>query len=773
MFQRTPSALSSFEKAKRDAALTLKRLPFVSWFYETRDVNHLLLVPRDLRTADPSLSIELDMGQFGLAGATVLLQERSPFFVEPPNKAWASELHGFSWVRHLQAARSERALQQALDLNATWLDHFRSQKGLAWQPEIAAQRLINWLCYSNFLLQKTDEHHYIKFIDAIDDHMRYLTMTAPHAGAGMPRLHVLIATVFAGLCVANQEKFLEAQAKLLCNELERQILSDGGHSSRNNALLALILLDLLPLKQCFVSRDLTPPQPLVDAINRMLPMIHYMRLGDGLLSRFNGAGTTLPDTLSTAMSYDDAMSQPLVSAEASKYFRLQQGNVIVLMDGGSAPPLPLSKKAHAGCLSFEVSSGTCPIIVNCGAAPPAFHTMANNARATVCHSTLTINNRSSAQFIHDKTLKTEEDSLIEGPLQVMAEVEHGADQAQILGSHDGYLEAFGLIHHRRLSLATDGYKLSGEDWIELPEGRETVQRGVGLPYAVHFHIHPDVQAERAGDGTSITLTLPDSQVWTFTANGAVIFLEESIFYADFAGPCQSMQMVIRGTCAGPVTIGWALAKTIDIKTPDPKKVPSWLADNVIPLEPPEKETASEPTDENSVDEDSATEDSTNENSAEEEDAAQDTGRERASLEAKDDITDLVEDTDEQDDAASGALPSAQEEDQKAGSSPQQKKSSPASERARAKKRKRRKKNKTRSEPPTQQAKEKTSPRSKRLMDRLPPFDASDASPPPLPAHMKPQDKMIDGKVKKEQTKEQRRTPPAPPKTPPADEDRDD
>lgn len=592
MFTKSPSSLSSLSKAKRDLALGLKRSPLFSWRYDTHEVNQLLLVPRDLRTADPSLSIELDMGQFGLAGATVLLNGRSPFHVEPPNESWERELHGFGWLRNLRAARSERAFDQAIDLFDDWQATFRSQKGTAYLPEVAARRLISWFSYSNFLLHEADEARYIKFMRSIEDHMRYLSMSGSHAADGMPRLLSLISLAYAGLCVAEQEQFAHSQVRLMCAELDRQVLADGGHISRDNSVLASILLDLLPLRQCFVTLNQTPPTPLVAAINRMLPMIHYMRLGDGMMSRFNGAGTTLPDTLSTAMAYDDASNKALREARHSKYYRLQRGNVVLLMDGGKPPALDLSQKAHAGCLSFEMSSGTCPLIVNCGAAPPVYQHLAPNARATVSHSTLTVNNRSSANFIHDKKPKKHKmASLLDGPPNVEAHYDHDAESFQIVGSHDGYLEQFGLVHHRLIALSKDGYTVTGEDWIEVPQHtKQVVEGGLGWPFAVHFHIHPDVMTTRASDGKSLTLTLPDTQVWKFSADGGLIYLEESTFYADFAGPCQAVQAVIRGTCLGPTSIPWKFTKVLTETSQPVRKLPPWLVETVLEEELDEAQT---------------------------------------------------------------------------------------------------------------------------------------------------------------------------------------
>lgn len=51
-------------------------------------LDHLLIVPQDLRTADPSFWDELEQGQFGLAGAVAMLHGRSPFAIEPPSAAW-------------------------------------------------------------------------------------------------------------------------------------------------------------------------------------------------------------------------------------------------------------------------------------------------------------------------------------------------------------------------------------------------------------------------------------------------------------------------------------------------------------------------------------------------------------------------------------------------------------------------------------------------------------------------------------------------------------
>ena len=97
----------------------------------------------------------------------------------------------------------------------------------------------------------------------------------------MPRLQVLIALCYASLCLANQARTIRTATRKLSDELRRQILPDGGHVSRNPGALIELLIDLLPLRQTFAARNIAPPPALLNAIDRMMPMLRFFRHGDG------------------------------------------------------------------------------------------------------------------------------------------------------------------------------------------------------------------------------------------------------------------------------------------------------------------------------------------------------------------------------------------------------------------------------------------------------------------------------------------------------------
>ncbi len=101
-----------------------------------------------------------------------------------------------------------------------------------------------------------------------------------------------MALNYAALCMQNQARTLKGVTRLLTDELERQVLPDGGHASRDPSALIELLLDLLPLRQAFAARNVPPPAALNNAIDRMMPMLRFFRHGDGNFALFNGMGPT-------------------------------------------------------------------------------------------------------------------------------------------------------------------------------------------------------------------------------------------------------------------------------------------------------------------------------------------------------------------------------------------------------------------------------------------------------------------------------------------------
>jgi uncharacterized heparinase superfamily protein len=315
----------------------------------------------------------------------------------------------------------------------------------------------------------------------------------------------------------------------------------------------------LPLRHAFAARNVAPPPQLNNAIDRMMPMMRFFRHGDGNFAHFNGMGPTLPDVMATILAYDDARGAPLSNAPHSGYQRAQAGEMVVLLDAGAPPPINVSQEAHAGCLSFEMSHGLQRIVVNCGLPGTNKESWRQVARATAAHSTVVFNDTSSCRFLESGSFKGLLGTpIVSGPTDPQVSREDRGDGLILRASHDGYSDRFKVLHQRALKLATDGSRLDGEDFFVATEG-DLIPQDVLDEFAVRFHLHPTIKANKLTDGHGAMLMLPNREVWNFNAYEDRVEIEESVYLSGSDGPRRAVQIVIYGRARRVPRVHWSLA----------------------------------------------------------------------------------------------------------------------------------------------------------------------------------------------------------------------
>jgi uncharacterized heparinase superfamily protein len=302
-----------------------------------------------------------------------------------------------------------------------------------------------------------------------------------------------------------------------------------------------------------------PPPALINAIDRMMPMLRFFRHGDGTFGLFNGMGPTPPDLLATVLAYDDARGTPVANAPYSGYQRIDGGATVVLMDTGGPPPAEVSADAHAGCLAFEFSAKQQRIIVNCGMPGNGKENWRQVARATAAHSTVTFNDTSSCRFLDSIAFRRLFGvPIVEGPENVTVSREAEGETTILRAAHDGYAERFGIIHERFVSLSDDGNKLDGED-IFLPATGNSLPEDALDHFAVRFHLHPSIRANRLTDGHGAVLLLPNKDVWNLHSHEDEVVLEESVYLAGNDGPRRTTQVVIYGRAREFHRVHWTFS----------------------------------------------------------------------------------------------------------------------------------------------------------------------------------------------------------------------
>ena len=523
--------------------------------------DRLIIAPHDLRTADATRAAEIYAGRFVFAGKIVTCHGRSIFELEPPSEDWEVALLGFGWLRHLRAADTALTRANARALVDDWMSNPAKKRPVGRRADVMARRVISLLSQAPLVLSDTDSKFYRRYLRGLTRdirHLRYVILDMPD---GVPRLQVVIALCYASLCLANQARHIKGATRKLSDELQRQILPDGGHISRNPGALIELLIDLLPLRQTFAARNIAPPPALLNAIDRMMPMLRFFRHGDGSFALFNGMSSAPSDLLATLLAYDDAHGVPMANMPHTGFQRLDAGAMTVIMDTGAPPPANVSHDAHAGCLSFELSSGPSRIIINCGMPSTGRDNWRVFARGTPAHSTLTYHDTSSCQFVELSAVKRllQGAPVISGPAHVESYREAVADGEMLTASHDGYLPRFGVVHRRVLMAAHDGSRLDGEDTLSPAPGARI--KGHDTDYALRFHLHPAVKASRLSDARGVMLVLPNRDVWTFEALDDKVELEDSVFLAGNDGPRRTAQIVIQQDSRQASSIRWTFVRS--------------------------------------------------------------------------------------------------------------------------------------------------------------------------------------------------------------------
>ena len=108
-------------------------------------------------------------------------------------------------------------------------------------------------------------------------------------------------------------------------------------------------------------------------------------------------------------------------------------------------------------------------------------------------------------------------------------------------THDGWA-ALGLKHDRRLYLDLTADELRGADQFT-PNGPAGAPRVI--PYAVHFHLPPEVEAVVARDNKSVLLRGPSSKGWWLRNDAVDVRVEPAVHFRG-GQQLSSRQVVLLG-----------------------------------------------------------------------------------------------------------------------------------------------------------------------------------------------------------------------------------
>lgn len=532
-----------------------RRSLFYRWFLRGPLADRMSFHPYDVLPRRLEDAEALLRGRFRFCCSTVEVREGSIFDKPAPTREWLEALHGFQWLPPLAAAGGDAARTLATNLFSQWLRRHGKYTEPAWAPQVLARRLVNIFAHGRLVLTNSEVLWRSKVFVSLREQSQMLARIALDAPVGLPRLEAAAAIVLSDACLVRNERRLAFGLKLLDEECARQILPDGGHISRQPEALLHSYRCLTMVIDALASMGHDLPQGLRSAHDRVAPMLRFFRHGDGALALFNGGHEGDARSIAALLARDEVKGQPFGHARHSGFHRMALARTMVVMDCGAPPPLAYAADAHAGCLSFEFSTGGQRLIVNCGAGNAGQPSWDDALAATAAHSTITIADTSMASVLPSGWLKhLVGPRLLGGPNGVNTNrTESTRGGSRIEASHDGYVDEFGIRHERQLMLSPQGMALTGFDRL-VPLGPRK-RRSESIAFAARFHIHPDVRMSPS-QGGDILLKLPNGEGWRFRAGGGQVSTEESI-YLGTESVRRTEQLVISGAVKdSPAEIAW-------------------------------------------------------------------------------------------------------------------------------------------------------------------------------------------------------------------------
>lgn len=376
---------------------------------------------------------------------------------------WLYNLHYFDDLT-ARGATTRRAWHEALI--GRWITENPPAAGVGWAPYPTALRIANWV---KWLLDGSAGSIAPTVHDSLATQARWLSKRLEFHLLGNHLWANAKGLLMAGVYFDGPEAAAwRAEAlRILSEELDEEVLADGGHFERSPMYHAIVLEDVLDLVQ--VDR-LYPGQipaefvgRLRAAAGRMVRWLRIMTHPDGEIAFFNDAAIGIAANCGVLEDYarleDVAIdARPLAPVEwlrDSGYVRLTSARASVFCDVAPVGPDYQPAHAHADTLSFELSVDGRRVIVNAGTSTYEPGPERDRQRSTRAHSTVEIDERNSSDVWSGFRVARRAT-----PFDVHAGESGVASQAT--GAHDGYVHGPGVVHRRTWRLRDQSVEIDDE-----------------------------------------------------------------------------------------------------------------------------------------------------------------------------------------------------------------------------------------------------------------------------------------------------------------------
>lgn len=451
-------------------------------------------------------------------------------------KLWLYNLHYFD---DMNAEGHDYRTAWHTALIERWVRENPPVQGIGWDAYPISMRVMNWIKWSLEGNLLTDTA-----VQSMAVQVRHLESRIEFHLLGNHLLENAKALLFVGLFFegTEAERWLNTGLKIIEQEVQEELLTDGGHFELSPMYHSIVLEDMLDLYNIVKAYpDAIPSQwrgfvgTWQTVIDKQRAWLQAMCHPDGDISLFNDAtfGVAISPkeleayALRLGFSFTPLPKQGITVLAQTGYVRLQNNTALLLTDVGNIGADYIPGHGHADVLTFELSLFGKRFVVNSGTSTYEPGTERIRQRATPAHNTVTVD--------------TENSSEVWGSFRVAKRARPVGLKTQILPEggwrvycgHNGYRRLSGrVMHYREWNL--NDTQLVVTDQLK-GHYREAVAR---------FHLHPDIRKVELVDETRCLLERGGKLV-EWSVEGGILTTEPSTYHPALGVSLPNTCLVVR------------------------------------------------------------------------------------------------------------------------------------------------------------------------------------------------------------------------------------
>ncbi|HGY56899.1 MAG TPA: alginate lyase family protein [Caldithrix abyssi] len=457
------------------------------------------------------------------------------------SKLWRYNLHYFDYLLPLLQEQSAKNYDRGRRIIEDWIKNNPIGHGDGWEPYPISVRVCNWIhfyaAFQNYI-GKDPSFKEILLVSLFRQ-IAYLNyffewhLQANHFWVNAKAL--LFSGIFFG-----HKYWIEKGVKIVQQQLDEQVLNDGGHYERSPMYHALFLLDVIDLLNGIRASKIK-----IENLSRLNNILHHKALSmwkwlnhlthpDGEIallgdSVFNLApqpgkiGEYLRAVLPTTI--ENTGKNEIAALKESGYFVVRENELYLVIDGGPLGVIYQPGHAHCDFLSYELSYKSRRFIVDSGIGEYLPTELRLKARSIYSHNTLVINQMEQAEIWHAFRM---------GKRIIPQNVQFASSPfIKFEGAYENFMNKESGYYHKRSILFQNTKEINIQDYFSPAEYRQAEDL---------IHLHPQCRAKIQNGAVIVER---DNAVLNILFNSEEIQAElRPWFYAPEFGIIQQNQMIV-------------------------------------------------------------------------------------------------------------------------------------------------------------------------------------------------------------------------------------